>query len=95
MLTVFILKIAAHENTISNTFRLAVGSNVDIEVFYLDIGSISFNAGNIDSVYIIIRAYRLTCDIYILGSEPAGSIVVRGCCINTAGSTISNIKLQI
>ena len=95
MFAVFILKIAAHENTISNTFRLAVGSNVDIEVFYLDIGSISINAGNIDSVYIIIRACRLTCDIHILGSEPARSIVVRGCCMNTAGSTIFNIKLQI
>ena len=95
MLAVRIFKITAHENTISNTFRFAVSGNIDIEVFHLDIGSISINAGNIDSVYIIIRACRLTCDIHILGSEPAGSIVVRGCCMNTAGSTIFNIKLQI
>ena len=94
MFAVFILNIAAHENTIGNTFRLAVSHDVDIEVFYLDIGSISFNAGNIDSTLIYITC-RLTCDIHILGSEPAGSIVVRGCCINTAGSTIFNIKLQI
>ena len=95
MFAIFILNIAAHENTVSNTFRLAVSSNVDIEVFHLDIGSISINAGNIDSVYIIIRACRLTCYIHILGSEPAGSIVVSSSCMNTAGGTILSVKLQI
>ena len=94
MFAVFILNIAAHENTIGNTFRLAVSSNVDIEVFNLDIGSIGFNTGNIDSTFIYITC-RLTCDINILGSELTGSIIIRSCYINTAGSTIFNIKLQI
>ena len=95
MLAVRILKIAAHENTVSNTFRFAVSCNIYMEIFYLDISSIGFNTGNIDSVYIIIRACRLAGDSNILGSEFTGSIIVRGCYVNTAGSAILNIKLQI